>query len=366
MSTTNKNSEFDTRVVIVGGGILGAAMAHAIGGPGCTLLERDRFGAGVTAHSCGILRVLHEDAGLSDLARAGVRAHAAFRAAEGDDLGFTRAGMLFVADAAERDVLAQACARWGSTEYPLELLDAAAAAERLPGLRLGEGEIAVFEPEAGYGDAARTVRALVAAAVRSGVQAHEGVAVERVVVEGGRVRGVMADGRFWPAGTVVLASGTWSHALLAPLGVEVGLFHKVIQTVDVDGGAHPAFYDAVHHTFGRPDGGGRSRVGVVLGDRPAAPGQLPLDEAASHRARTLVAQRFTALAERVPTGGVRVADSYVPGPLGLNGFVAAVPGLFLCVGWGGTGFKVAPALGQAAAALMLASARLPAVAGGAR
>jgi len=346
-------------IVIVGGGILGAAMAYAISQKGehtCLLLERRKFASGVTEASGGMLRVYHREQPLADLALQGFQAFEAFHHESKESCHFRRTGFLYIERAENRSLLEQASQRLGSRHYPMEVLSAEEARERFPHMHWSDGDVAVYEPAAGYADPVLTTRALIHAAERNGVTALEDTEVERLLVEDGRVIGVRAGGRDIPASTVILTSGTWSQGLLQPLGLDLGLYNKAIQTVRLAGdkpSEHPCFYDAVNETFGRPEAGPTSRVGIVLTDRHPEPGPLPLDLKAANRAQQTVEKRFSELSNRQLAGGVRTVDSYVDDRLGLAEYSDRVEGLYLCLGWGGTGFKVALALANQAADAIL-------------
>jgi glycine/D-amino acid oxidase-like deaminating enzyme len=346
-------------IVIVGGGIIGAAIAHALShrslGP-VTLLEQGTFGGGVTAASGAMTRVYHPEPVLSDLARTGFAGYEAFRRESGDSCGFVETGMLFLTDAQEHARLERECRRLATTDYPINVLNVDEGRQHFPDLDWSDGVVAVHEPRAGYSDPVRTTRALIRAARRRGIQAHDHSPVDRVETREGRTAGVWSAGEFIPAETLILASGGWSAPLLNPLGIDVGLYLKAIQTIRLEGTSwvdHPCFFDTRHDSFGRPDTGTASRVGVVVGDRHPVPGLLPLDPEAADRAHAAVARRFPFMAGRIPAGGVKTVDSYVTDRLGLAEFAPELPGLFLCLGWGGTGFKVAPALGSLAADALL-------------
>ncbi|HEU4536316.1 MAG TPA: FAD-dependent oxidoreductase, partial [Polyangiaceae bacterium] len=73
------------------------------------------------------------------------------------------------------------------------------------------GAEAVWFPEDGQVEPARLMRALEVAAARAGVDVRRGAHVRRIVIEGGRARGVvLEDGTRLDAPSVVLAAGSWS------------------------------------------------------------------------------------------------------------------------------------------------------------
>jgi D-amino-acid dehydrogenase len=85
---------------------------------------------------------------------------------------------------------------------------------------LGEVRAALHSSRDGRVDGRLLVAALARSAEARGlVRRRE--AVERVLVDAGRVRGVGIAGEELHAGWVVIAAGAWSQALAAPLGIDV-------------------------------------------------------------------------------------------------------------------------------------------------
>jgi monomeric sarcosine oxidase len=97
---------------------------------------------------------------------------------------------------------------------PHEVLDAAEARRRWPGMRF-ETPV-VYHPEAGVIDASASVAAFVDASRRRGAVINESTAVTKVVPhDGGAV--VTAGEQSWRAGRVVIAAGAWVADLVRGL-----------------------------------------------------------------------------------------------------------------------------------------------------
>src|SRR5207248_117100 len=138
-------------------------------------------------------------------------------------------------------------------------------------------------------------------------------------------------------------------------GKDAGLYLKVIQVTRVTGGdpfVHPCFFERERRTYGRSAGPGVSLVGVASDVRETDPDRvLLLDEDDAARAHERAASRFPALAGRRAVGGVRCVDAYAERGA-LCGAVSGVDGLFAAAGYGGTGFKVSPAVGSRVAGVV--------------
>lgn len=74
------------------------------------------------------------------------------------------------------------------------------------------------------GDAHKFTRELAALAAERGVQFRYGVAVERIDTEGGQVVGFHAGAERFSAEAYLVAGGSWSPALLAPLGIRLPIY----------------------------------------------------------------------------------------------------------------------------------------------
>ena len=84
--------------------------------------------------------------------------------------------------------------------------------------RLGNSRRSIFQEELGYieGGSETLVDALVASIERQGGRIHLGTAAERIATEGGRVTGVAAGARNFPAEAVICTAPTPHVARLAP------------------------------------------------------------------------------------------------------------------------------------------------------
>ena len=83
------------------------------------------------------------------------------------------------------------------------------------GLRLREDET---------GDCHMFTQALAARAAECGVKFYFGTTIERLVVEGARVVGVITSAGLLQADTYVLALGSWSPRVLKPLGISIPVY----------------------------------------------------------------------------------------------------------------------------------------------
>lgn len=206
-------------VAIVGGGVIGAASAYhlALAAPHLrvALLEQDHVGSGSTARSFAAYRkqfrsrvhVLSSVVSQRELER--------FEALAGADVGLRQIGYLFLYR--DEDALAQAAGAVALQREcgvdDVEVLTGAEVARRFPFVD-GGVRGATWCPSDGYLDPWGMAVGYAEAARRQGVDVRVGARVADLVLEGGRVAGVLlADGTVQPAGQVVLATGAWTRRL---------------------------------------------------------------------------------------------------------------------------------------------------------
>jgi len=219
-------------VIVVGGGVIGAACARAaaLRGLQVALCEPGPDRAAASSASAGMLasQIEPADDALRGLGLRGRDLYEglalALRETTGLDIGFWRAGIAAVAfDAAAAGQLRDAVAQQRQAGLRCDWLEAEDVTERFPGAAPGACG-ALYAPEDGTVDPAALTRALLADARRLGVA----VVTERVVRIAAAAKGQRVTGVAWADGTisaehVVIAAGAWSPGiggLPRPLHVE--------------------------------------------------------------------------------------------------------------------------------------------------
>ncbi|WP_345363629.1 FAD-dependent oxidoreductase [Actinoallomurus liliacearum] len=221
------------RYAVIGGGIVGAALADRLAGEGAsvTLLEQDRPGRATSRWSLAWLNAAAKTPEAYHRLNAdGMRAWARL-AAELDGAAWHRpVGNLQVADAARREQVEATVARARAWGYAARLVDRDEAAGIEPTLRLPDApaqdlSLAWF-PEEGYLLTEPLVERLVARARRHGARVRTGDAgrVTEIERSGGRVAAVRtAAGEPVPADVVVCCAGRWTSRVAAMAGLRVPL-----------------------------------------------------------------------------------------------------------------------------------------------
>lgn len=203
-------------VLVVGGGIIGAACARALAQRGLkvALCDPGPYPAAASAASAGILGPQIEQAD-EPLRALGLRARdlydtlgPALTETTGIDIGLWREGIASLAFAeAEAERLRDAVAHQRQAGLRCDWLEPADVAERFPAAAPCLG--AMFAPEDGAVDAPALTRALRTDAKRLGARTFE-TRVNRLNTILGRVTGVEIPAGKIKAEHVVIAAGAWS------------------------------------------------------------------------------------------------------------------------------------------------------------
>lgn len=213
-----------TDVVVIGGGVIGLAVAWraAQAGLDVAVLERGRPGGGTSHVAAGMLAPISEARPTEPtVLRLGLRAATAYPAfvaelaeASGADPGYLACGTLAVArDGDEAEALERELEVRGRLDLAVHRLRASAARALEPALA-PTLRLALEIPSEHAVDPRRLTAALALAAERAGAVIRAGAEVVELDVDGGRVVGaVLSGGERVSAGQVVMAAGPWSGLL---------------------------------------------------------------------------------------------------------------------------------------------------------
>jgi len=210
-------------IVVVGGGIIGAACAFELAerGAAVTLLEKDELAAGASGRNLGYLDT-SKDPVLAPLARLSLERYAEISADPPTPFFLDDEPIGTLAVTIERDELDDLRA-WAASAEAVGV-----RVERVDdGLRDLEPELSpdVLEAhllhEGHRVDPLALTVCLGALARIAGATIRHHAPARRLVARGDRVTGVVTDDGIVGADTVVLAAGPWSPAIARPLGVSL-------------------------------------------------------------------------------------------------------------------------------------------------
>lgn len=219
-------------VLVVGGGVVGAAVARAVAAAGLAAEIVDSGGeAGIaTQASAGMLAPLAEIEQDDPLLGLSVRARdlyaelaPALRDDTGIDVGLHTDGILKVAFTEDEEDTAKSLIAWQRQQgMNSEWLVPGELRDRCPGIA-DEIRGALLAPEDGALEPLALLEALLVSAANHGTGITRGQRVVCIDIADGAVTGVRTAAGAHPARTVVLAAGAWSGrvgGLPRPLSVE--------------------------------------------------------------------------------------------------------------------------------------------------
>ena len=339
--------------VVVGAGVVGASIAFHLAERGVKTVVLDREGpaAGSTARSGALIRAHYPTAHEADLAWESLTDYfEPWGERVGGGCGFTRTGFAYLVGEGNAEALRHNVALQRSVGVETTLVGPEELEDLDPALRTGGISIAAFEPRGGYADPAATAVGLLRAAEALGAR-FERRRVTALLERGGGIGGVQTSGGPLDAGAVVLAAGAWSVPLAEGVGLElpirparvrVALFERPYELP-----THLTLIDTTGGFYARP----AAERATLVGSRDSLEWLPGPDEPTPEPDPIFIGEASRKIGRRIP------ALASAPYRSGRSGILDMTPdtrpilgpagpeGLFLAVGWSGTGFKKAPAVG---------------------
>ena len=348
------STDFD--VIVIGAGIAGASVAHALAPQArVAVLEREAM-AGY--HSTGRSAAMFMESYGPAQVRALTRASRGFLAAsaDGEAALLTPRGALFIARADQAGALQALHEQLRREGGRVRRLDAAAARACVPVLRQAAAAQALLDEDSCDIDVDRLHQRYLRGARQHGAQLVVKADVREIAFANGRWC-VWTPTQQFTAAVLVNAAGAWADevALLAgvaPLGLEPRRrsAFTFAPPAGLDVRDWPCVADIAESFYFKPE------AGVLLGS-PANADPVPAHDVVAEEIdiATGIAriEAATTLTIRRPLRTWAGLRSFVPGGALVGGFDDALPGFFWCCGQGGYGIQTSPAMGQACAAHLL-------------
>ena len=220
------------RVVVIGAGVVGSAIAYflAKAGTQATLIERSQPGSATSRASFGFINAARkEPVYYQQLSRLGIEAFADLERDLGSSLSIGHGGGLHWAlDEDGRAQLKKLAPRLTELGYPFRMLTLEEAARLEPNVEVkGAGGPILHSTSELWVDGEELARSLYDRFVELGGVTLTPCSVREILQDGTRVTGVATSSGTVPADTVIVAAGTASVGLIAPLGYTVPIVKQV-------------------------------------------------------------------------------------------------------------------------------------------
>ena len=350
--------------IVIGAGVIGTSVAYhlaALGAKQVLVLDRSQIGAGTSAQSSGILRTHYSVVENVELARRSWSVFTDFAAYLQDDdasSGLVACGYLICSpDGPKRAPLRDALQAQSAKGIRVQLLDPHEARDLLPIAHFDDAALIGFEPDAGFADAYLVATSFARAARRLGVRIKEGINVERLMINNGRVHGVQTSLGSFMSDTIISTQNIWATEIEHWTGIATPLVaerHTVL-ALDCPDAAYtykmPVFKDlgTTGMLYCRSYGGSQMLVSEgTAGQSMTTPdneqGDVSMDYVVDVGFQ--VAERFHAYAAAGLasswTGVYDVTPDWNP----VLGRLPGIQGLVVGYGFSGHGFKLSPAVGR--------------------
>jgi len=361
------------RIVIIGGGVIGASVAYHVAELGCTdvlLVEQGQLSSGTTWHAAGLVGQLRASESGTRLVQYSTELYDRLEASTGLSAGFRRCGGLIVARTAERlTQLRRTAATADAFGLQAEILTPAQAAARYPIMQVADLAGALWLPDDGKANPTDLTYALARGARSHGVTIRERTRVTGILTAAGAVAGVRTDRGDIAAEIVVNCAGQWAKQVAAWCGVTVPMhscehFYVVTEQIDGVGRDLPVLRDPDGYTYFKEEVGGLAVGGFEPDARPwVAPEDIPhpfefqlLAEDWDHFAPLMdqAQRRIPALAEAGIKKFYNGPESFTPDNQFILGEAAEVRNFWVGAGFNSVGIASAGGAGRALAEWIVA------------
>lgn len=344
--------------VVIGAGVIGASVAYHLAKRGLTrivVLDKHVLASGGTGRSAAIVRQHYSSEELVRMMRRSLAVFRRFGDEVGGDAGYVECGWVFLAPeevSAGVSKNLEMQQRLGVNTREISRDDLRAIEPRI---EAGDAARIVYEPESGYADPHATTCGYLQQLRQMGGALVPMTAVHDIVVTASKVTHVRTTGGDIATGIVVNAAGPWAAQIAAYVRLDVPIRvtreqELVLETAAVGGPPRVVFSDMVNAIYGRPEGRSRLLLGRGFPKEYEEADPDRFDQQADHE---FVRDAIGRMQRRFPAfGDALVVNTYAglydvtPDWHPILGAVDGTGGFYMCAGFSGHGFKLAPAVGE--------------------
>jgi sarcosine oxidase subunit beta len=348
-------------VVIVGGGIVGAASAYYLARRGVDVVvcERSNVGSGSTERAVGGIRAQFSTPVNVRLSMASMDVWDRFEERFGVDIEHRRIGYMFLAREEETAAqLEENAAMQREEGLDVELLDPEAAAQH-SAIHAENYRKATYRAEDGVADPHLALQGFVQAAQAEGAEVRTGVPVTGIPTEDGRAVGVETDEGRIDAECVVNAAGPWAGRVAEMVGLDLPISPQRRQVAVVEPERpvpedSPLTFDMDSGAYYLPDREGDALVGGHFAepevcDPDRYPTDYDLEWVTEALERAADCSEYFGLDSGIKRGW---SGLYAVTPDHHPVIEETVPGFVNAAGFSGHGVMHAPATGQIVAEII--------------
>jgi sarcosine oxidase, subunit beta len=350
-------------IVIVGAGIMGTSLAFHLAKrkPGSiVVIDKDHVGFGGTGRSSALIRMHYSYPPEVQLALVSLHMFQHWREVVGEAGDFRKIGFVRTVPTDETERLKQNVNMQASLGVNVKLITGKELKELEPDWNTDDIELAAYEPDSGYGDGSNVANDFLSRARDMGVAYMPKTQVTAFHLKDGRARGITTEHGNIEAPIVVSATGPWTRPLFKQVGYDLPIepeYHQVAILKNAPGmkGGGMACIDSITATYFRSDAQDKFLVGDFYGKRPVDPDNFP-QRASDESLEEIIeraSRRIPKLENAEVMRGVTGVYDMTPDARPLLGEIPGIPGLHVCAGFSGMGFKIAPAIGLVMSELLL-------------
>ncbi len=262
-----------TKVVVVGGGVIGCSVAYHLtkfGWKDVVLLERDQLTSGTTWHAAGLVSQLGPTAAITKIRKYTLDLYKKLEKEVDHSAGLRINGALSIA---QTDARWQELQRQATTaqlyDVDIKILDKDQIKKNYPIMYTEDLKGGVLMPGDGAADPSGVTHMLAKGARLGGAKLFEQSPIETILTKNGRVSGVRVNGQDIECEYVVLATGMWSRQIGEKIGVSIPLypaehFYVITEPIENLSPTLPVIRDFDSSTYIKEDAG-KLLIGIFEG-----------------------------------------------------------------------------------------------------
>ena len=351
------NGQNSYEVIIIGAGSVGTPTALFLAEAGFKVLVIDKnpsSGQGSNKRAIGGLRATHSDPAKIRLSMRSLDIISSWKEKYGDDLEWYKGGYCFVAYREEEEkTLREVLPLQKSLGLNIDWLEAQELRRLLPDLNPRELRGGTLSPDDGHASPLLANEAFYRRAKAAGAEFKFKENVTNLLIESGKIKGVVTDRGQYGAQVVINAAGAWAAEVARMAGVEIPVTpdsHEAAVTEPVQRFFHPMIVDL------RPADGSANyyfyqhATGQVIFCITPNPSLWGFDVRETGQFLPMVSKRMIDLMPRLKN--IRVRRTWrglypmTPDGFPIVGWTREVDGFLLAAGMCGQGFMLGPGLAE--------------------